>query len=163
MKWPCFVGSGPQRGIALIAVLWIVSALSVIVTGVVHSVRSEVRLVSVARQSTEAAALGEAGIGNVRVVNVAETHGGVACGAPRAAQQAMINNTANAVTAQNFYRPAAANGCGGADSPLWADAKAKAAKTTKASAKPAAKLGASASRKTAAPAKRGAARKAAAR
>lgn len=62
MKWPCFVGSGPQRGIALIAVLWIVSALSVIVTGVVHSVRSEVRLVSVARQSTEAAALGEAAI-----------------------------------------------------------------------------------------------------
>ena len=62
MKRLCFTGSGTQRGIALIAVLWIVTALSVIVTGVVHSVRSEVRLVSVARQSTEAAALGEAAI-----------------------------------------------------------------------------------------------------
>ena len=62
MKRLCFTESGTQRGIALIAVLWIVAALSVIVTGVVHSVRSEVRLVSVARQSTEAAALGEAAI-----------------------------------------------------------------------------------------------------
>lgn len=34
-----------HQGIALIAVLWIVAALSIIVTGVVHSVRSEVRLV----------------------------------------------------------------------------------------------------------------------
>ena len=51
-----------QRGIALIAVLWIVAALSVIVTGVVHSVRSEVRLVTVSRHSAEAAALGEAAI-----------------------------------------------------------------------------------------------------
>ncbi|MDD2713231.1 MAG: general secretion pathway protein GspK [Simplicispira sp.] len=62
MKQPSFLHAGPQRGIALIAVLWIVAALSVIVTGVVHSVRSEVRLVSVARQSVQATALGEAAI-----------------------------------------------------------------------------------------------------
>ncbi|MBY0454914.1 MAG: general secretion pathway protein GspK [Burkholderiaceae bacterium] len=52
----------PDHGIALIAVLWIVAALSVIVTGVVHSVRAEVRLVTAARQSIEAVALGEAAI-----------------------------------------------------------------------------------------------------
>ena len=51
-----------RQGIALIAVLWIVAALSIIVTGVVHSVRSEVRLVSAARQTIEAVALGEAAI-----------------------------------------------------------------------------------------------------
>lgn len=51
-----------QEGIALIAVLWIVAALSVVVTGVVHSVRSEVRLVIAARQTVEAVALGEAAI-----------------------------------------------------------------------------------------------------
>lgn len=50
------------QGIALIAVLWIVAALSVIVTGVVHSVRTEVRLVGAARQSIEAVAWGEAAI-----------------------------------------------------------------------------------------------------
>ena len=51
-----------SQGIALIAVLWIVAALSIIVTGVVHSVRSEVRLVSANRQTIEAVALGEAAI-----------------------------------------------------------------------------------------------------
>ncbi len=51
-----------QQGIALIAVLWIVAALSIIVTGVVHSVRSEVRLTSHTRQSVEGLALGEAAI-----------------------------------------------------------------------------------------------------
>lgn len=50
------------QGIALIAVLWIVAALSIIVTGVVHTVRSEVRLVGAARQTVEAVALGEAAI-----------------------------------------------------------------------------------------------------
>lgn len=50
------------RGVALIAVLWIVAALSVVVTGVVQSVRSEVRLVSAARQSVEAVALAEAAV-----------------------------------------------------------------------------------------------------
>lgn len=49
-------------GIALIAVLWIVAALSIIVTGVVHSVRSEVRLVNHTRQAVEGIALGEAAI-----------------------------------------------------------------------------------------------------
>ena len=51
-----------EQGIALIAVLWIVAALSIVVTGVVHSVRSEVRLVSSARQVVESVALGEAAI-----------------------------------------------------------------------------------------------------
>ena len=51
-----------HQGIALIAVLWIVAALSIIVTGVVHSVRSEVRLVSTTRQTIQAVALGEAAI-----------------------------------------------------------------------------------------------------
>ena len=51
-----------QQGIALIAVLWIVAALSIIVTGVVHSVRSEVRLINHTRQAVEGLALGEAAI-----------------------------------------------------------------------------------------------------
>ena len=73
-----------------------------------------------ALSAAELSALGEAGIENVRVVNTTAEHGGVACGATRVAQQAMINNKANAVTAQNIYRPIAANGCGGeADAPLW--------------------------------------------
>ena len=50
------------QGIALIAVLWIVAALSIIVTGVVHSVRGEVRLTSHTRQAVEGLALGEAAI-----------------------------------------------------------------------------------------------------
>ncbi|MDD2545114.1 MAG: type II secretion system protein GspK [Burkholderiaceae bacterium] len=51
-----------RRGVALIAVLWIVAALSIIVTGVVYAVRGELRQVSVARQAVEAVALGEAAI-----------------------------------------------------------------------------------------------------
>lgn len=51
-----------RQGIALISVLWIVAALSIIVTGVVHSVRSEVRVVSAQRQTIEAVALGEAAV-----------------------------------------------------------------------------------------------------
>ena len=50
------------KGIALIAVLWIVAALSVVVTGVVHSVRSEVRLINHSRQAVEGLALGQAAI-----------------------------------------------------------------------------------------------------
>lgn len=50
------------RGVALIAVLWIVAALSIIVTGVVYAVRGELRMVSSARQSVQAVALGEAAI-----------------------------------------------------------------------------------------------------
>ncbi len=51
-----------QCGVALIAVLWIVAALSIIVTGVVYAVRGELRMVSAARQSVQAVALGEAAI-----------------------------------------------------------------------------------------------------
>lgn len=51
-----------RKGIALIAVLWIVAALSIVVTGVVHSVRSEVRLINHTRQAVEGLALGEAAI-----------------------------------------------------------------------------------------------------
>ena len=42
---------------ALIAVLWIVAALGIIVTGLVQAVRSETRLVSVAREAVVAEAL----------------------------------------------------------------------------------------------------------
>lgn len=48
------------RGLALIAVLWTVAALSLIVTGIQSSVRSEVRLAAAARTDLEATALGEA-------------------------------------------------------------------------------------------------------
>lgn len=47
---------------ALIAVLWIVAALGIIVTGMVHAVRNEVRLVSGARQTVVAEAVGDAAI-----------------------------------------------------------------------------------------------------
>ncbi|MEO8248816.1 MAG: type II secretion system protein GspK [Burkholderiales bacterium] len=46
----------------LIAVLWIVAALAVIVMGVTHSVRAEVRVASVERQSVVAQGAGEAAI-----------------------------------------------------------------------------------------------------
>lgn len=51
-----------QKGMALIAVLWMVAALGIIVTGMVHAVRSEVRLVSGARQLVSGAAVGDAAI-----------------------------------------------------------------------------------------------------
>ena len=51
-----------DRGMVLIAVLWMVAALSVIVMGVSRSVREESRVVSRARQSVEALALGDAAI-----------------------------------------------------------------------------------------------------
>lgn len=54
--------SPPQRGVALIAVLWIVAALSIIVTGLVKAQRDEIRSVSTARQALEASALGNAAI-----------------------------------------------------------------------------------------------------
>lgn len=50
------------RGMVLIAVLWMVAALSIIVIGVSHSVREESRVVSRARQGVEALALGDAAI-----------------------------------------------------------------------------------------------------
>lgn len=51
-----------QRGVVLIAVLWMVMALSIIVTGLTRNVRDEARMLSVARQSAQAGALGDAAI-----------------------------------------------------------------------------------------------------
>ena len=51
-----------HRGMVLIAVLWMVAALSIIVMGISRSVREESRVVSRARQSVEALALGDAAI-----------------------------------------------------------------------------------------------------
>ena len=51
-----------QRGIALVAVLWIVAALSIAATGIVHTIRSETRAVAAARQLLQAQAAGEAAI-----------------------------------------------------------------------------------------------------
>ena len=59
------VGCGVQRtqkGMALIAVLWIVAALSILVAGMSQAVRVEARLVSSARQIVVASALGDAAI-----------------------------------------------------------------------------------------------------
>lgn len=49
-------------GMALIAVLWMVAALSIIVTGVTRSIREEARMMTLARQSVQAQALGDAAI-----------------------------------------------------------------------------------------------------
>lgn len=51
-----------RRGIVLIAVLWIVMALSIIVTGVTRSVRDEARMLGTSRQSVQASATGDAAI-----------------------------------------------------------------------------------------------------
>lgn len=59
------MGPGPghrQGGVALVAVLWIVAALSILVTGMVQSQRDEIRLVSAARQTAQGSALGNAAI-----------------------------------------------------------------------------------------------------
>ena len=61
----CCVGRGSRhlsRGMALIAVLWVVAALSILVTGMSQAVRGEARLVSSARQVVVASALGDAAI-----------------------------------------------------------------------------------------------------
>ena len=50
------------RGVALIAVLWLVSAMGLIITGVVQSVRSEVRTVGLQRQAIIATASADAAI-----------------------------------------------------------------------------------------------------
>ena len=50
------------RGIALVAVLWIVAALTILVSGIIQAVRSEVRLSSTGRQRVVAGALGDAAI-----------------------------------------------------------------------------------------------------
>ena len=53
---------GAQRGFALIAVLWLVAALSVMVAGLTQTVKSEFRSTSFSRQSLQATALGESAI-----------------------------------------------------------------------------------------------------
>ena len=56
------MGHSRGKGMALIAVLWIVAVLGIIVTGMGYAVRNEVRLVSGARQSVVAEAAGDAAI-----------------------------------------------------------------------------------------------------
>lgn len=51
-----------QRGVALVAVLWIVAALSIVVTSISSSVRQEIKAVSASRQSVVGEALGQAAI-----------------------------------------------------------------------------------------------------
>jgi general secretion pathway protein K len=55
-------GDAGQQGVVLIAVLWIVMALSIIVTGMTRSVRDEARMLAVARQGVQASAVGDAAI-----------------------------------------------------------------------------------------------------
>ncbi len=54
-----------QAGVALVAVLWIVAALGILVTGMVQAHRDEIRLVSAARQTVQGSALGSAAIQQV--------------------------------------------------------------------------------------------------
>lgn len=54
--------AGSARGVALIIVLWTVAALSVLVLGVVHAQRSELRLADATRSLTLDAAIGQAAI-----------------------------------------------------------------------------------------------------
>jgi len=51
-----------MRGIALIAVLWIVAALSLAVTGITHTIKSETRAVASARRMVQMQAAGEGAI-----------------------------------------------------------------------------------------------------
>lgn len=51
-----------QQGIALVAVLWIVAALSIVVAGIQLSVRNELRVVGASRHTIESVALGEAAV-----------------------------------------------------------------------------------------------------
>ena len=54
--------ANPQRGMALIAVLWLVAALSLMVVGVSGVVRQETRMVAVAKDKVMAQAVGDAGV-----------------------------------------------------------------------------------------------------
>lgn len=56
------IRDGNERGLALVAVLWIVAALTITTTGVVYAVRGEVRSVTSFRDTAVAGALAEAGI-----------------------------------------------------------------------------------------------------
>ena len=55
-------GVSVQRGMALLAVLWIVAALSIIATGITRTIRLESRVTVQARQEVEAQALGDGAI-----------------------------------------------------------------------------------------------------
>lgn len=52
----------PRRGMALLTVLWMVAALSIMVAGMVRSIRTEARLTGGARQISVAGAMGDAAI-----------------------------------------------------------------------------------------------------
>lgn len=56
----CF--RAPMGGMALVAVLWIVGALSVLVTGIVHAQRTELRMASASRSTLLGEAAGQAAI-----------------------------------------------------------------------------------------------------
>ena len=60
-KNPLLSSTG-QRGVALIAVLWLVAAMGLIVNGVVQSVRSEIRMAAMQRQSVVTGAIADAAI-----------------------------------------------------------------------------------------------------
>lgn len=62
-----------QQGVALIAVLWMVAALTIVATGVVKSVRNEIRLVSNGKQWMQAGALGDAAVNIALQMLVAKT------------------------------------------------------------------------------------------
>ena len=51
-----------SRGVALIAVLWIVASLSILATGLTRSIRDEARMMSLSRQAVQAQALGDGAI-----------------------------------------------------------------------------------------------------
>ena len=51
-----------QRGVAMVAVLWVVAALSILVTGLVQTQREEIRTASSARQRLKADAVGQGAI-----------------------------------------------------------------------------------------------------
>lgn len=53
---------GIQRGVALIAVLWLVAAMSLIITGIVQAVRSEARIGGLQRHALAASAVADAAI-----------------------------------------------------------------------------------------------------
>ena len=66
-------GCTVQSGLALIAVLWMVAALSIIVMGLVQAVRSEVKLTSASSDMVVAHAIGDAAIHLILQKMVAET------------------------------------------------------------------------------------------
>src|SRR5665647_2364757 len=51
-----------ERGVALIAVMWMVAAMGLIITGIVQAVRSEAQTTGLQRQSLVANALADAAI-----------------------------------------------------------------------------------------------------